>query len=289
MMEISRRHELTFEQAEGLAPLPSQLAIGELSPSTIAGLWAIVDDLLNRSKRHDSVYSIGSTLSAVLKEYFVKFEHRFADEFSQSREQLKSHYKQVFVSKNYGKILGFLQFLIRSGFEAPQLADRVNGVLEENLCAYRVFEGRTIAPIASREEGIALDLALKAVGESKYRSAKSHLENASENLASGKFADSIRESIHAVDAVAQILVPNSNDLGPSLTKLQKSGHIHNAMKAGFSSLYGYASDEKGIRHALIEESEPKVTETDAIYMLGACASFVTYMIGKTREFGLETA
>jgi hypothetical protein len=57
------------------------------------------------------------------------------------------------------------------------------------------------------------------------------------------------------------------------------------MKKGFASLYAYTSDEGGIRHALLEDAA-KVDETDALFMLGACAAFVSYILNKARSTGL---
>ena len=57
------------------------------------------------------------------------------------------------------------------------------------------------------------------------------------------------------------------------------------MKKGFENIYGYTSDEKGVRHALLE-GKAQVDREDAVFMLGACASFVTYFVGKARAGGL---
>jgi hypothetical protein len=54
------------------------------------------------------------------------------------------------------------------------------------------------------------------------------------------------------------------------------------MKRGFTNLYGYTSDEKGIRHPLIDDADAKADETDALFMMGACAAFVSYLINKAR-------
>jgi hypothetical protein len=62
--------------------------------------------------------------------------------------------------------------------------------------------------------------------------------------------------------------------------------MHPAMKKGFTSLYAYTSDEKGIRHALLDDRAAKVDEADALFMLGACAAFVSYLINKARSSGL---
>jgi hypothetical protein len=69
-------------------------------------------------------------------------------------------------------------------------------------------------------------------------------------------------------------------------KLEKSVRIHPALGKGFGSLYGFTSDEKGIRHALLDEPVAQVDEADALYMLGSCAAFVSYLINKARQVGL---
>jgi hypothetical protein len=58
------------------------------------------------------------------------------------------------------------------------------------------------------------------------------------------------------------------------------------MKAGFGSLYGFTGDAKGIRHPLLESAAAQVDETDALFMIGACAAFVSYLINKARAAGL---
>ena len=42
-------------------------------------------------------------------------------------------------------------------------------------------------------------------------------------------------------------------------------------------LYGYTSDERGLRHPLLEREEANVGMDEAVFMLGACASFASYL------------
>ena len=58
------------------------------------------------------------------------------------------------------------------------------------------------------------------------------------------------------------------------------------MKLAFVKLYGFTSDEKGIRHPLLDLPAANVDETDALFMIGACAAFVSYLINKSRAAGL---
>jgi hypothetical protein len=47
----------------------------------------------------------------------------------------------------------------------------------------------------------------------------------------------------------------------------------------------YTSNEGGVGHALLED-EPKVDEADALFMLGTCAAFVSYVVNKAKLAGL---
>ena len=58
------------------------------------------------------------------------------------------------------------------------------------------------------------------------------------------------------------------------------------MKRGFSALYGYTNDERGIRHALLDQDAARVDEAEALFILGACAAFVNYLVAKARAAGL---
>jgi len=67
-------------------------------------------------------------------------------------------------------------------------------------------------------------------------------------------------------------------LGDALELLEKKHSLHPALKAGFSKLYGYTSDEGGIRHAMLDE--PNLTSADAIYFLVSCSAFINYLKSK---------
>ena len=145
-----------------------------------------------------------------------------------------------------------------------------------------MLDGDTIVPKASDAEAQALSAALQATHESGAVGPREHLKLAGEELTRGRWASSIRESIHAVEATAKIVEPKTNTLEPALTTLAKRGKIHPALRAGFLRLYDFTSDEKGIRHSLLDKAEAEIDETDAVYMLGACAAFVPYLLRRTR-------
>jgi hypothetical protein len=74
--------------------------------------------------------------------------------------------------------------------------------------------------------------------------------------------------------------PNRATFADALKVLEQRWEIHPALKAAFSRLYGYSSDKQGIRHPLLDEASASVDEAEALFMFGACAAFVSYLIGK---------
>ena len=54
--------------------------------------------------------------------------------------------------------------------------------------------------------------------------------------------------------------------------------MHEAFRKSVLQLYGYTSDEDGIRHCLMDES--KVDFADAKYMLVACSAFYNFLVDK---------
>jgi hypothetical protein len=157
----------------------------------------------------------------------------------------------------------------------------VNAILERCRLAYRVFDEVVIAPIGSDAERATIEQAFADLAATEYHGARTHLRKAAEQLTAGKFADSVRESIHAVEATARVLEPSAA-LSSALGRLENSAKI----KHGFGNLYGYTSDEKGIRHPLLDDGTANVDEIDALFMIGACAAFVSYLINKARKAGL---
>jgi hypothetical protein len=79
----------------------------------------------------------------------------------------------------------------------------------------------------------------------------------------------------------QLAGAKSTGLDAALTKLGEKVAIHGALKSGFSKLYGFTSDEDGIRHAILDQ--PNVGFAEAKYMIVACSAFVNFMITKAEE------
>ena len=168
----------------------------------------------------------------------------------------------------------------------PKSADRnnlekdINRVLEEEKSGYRMLRG-LITPITNIGE---LD-SLKESMSTKFVSVNTHMEKALQLFSQRKSPDyenSIKESISAVEAMCCIITNETGSqatLGKTIRKLKEKGiHIHSAMESAFSSLYGYTSDEAGIRHGGIDFTNAPAE--DAKYMLISCSAFINYLVEK---------
>jgi hypothetical protein len=222
----------------------------------------------------------------ILYDKHVLRDHKMADEFDSRYEELAPELKAIFEEGDYIDVFGFVQWVLRHRNSPAGLPERIEWALKKSRAAYRLIESRTIVPIASPEEATTIEKAFADISSTEFRGARTHLHNATAELTGGNWPGSIRESIHAVESVARVLDPGSNTLSPALAGLEQSIRLHGALKTGFGNLYGYTSDGKGVRHALLAEGAPQVDETDALYMLGSCAAFVSYLIGKARIAGL---
>jgi hypothetical protein len=148
-----------------------------------------------------------------------------------------------------------------------------------------VLDGHTIVPFSSGAELETLKRAFADLAATEFQGARAHLRKAAEELTAGRYPDSIRESIHSVEATARVLEPKARALNSALG-LESKTKIHNKLKHGFGNLYGYTSHERGIRHPLLDDGTANVDETDALFMVGACAAFVSYLINKARTAGI---
>lgn len=286
--EYERRKNLTFAQAEGAEPLPTQLQLKELSPELRSRLWHVIYNSLleSRAQPDYSKAVLTNPWRQILYDMHVFHNHRMADDFSYLFDDWRIILKNLFVHGDYIKVFDFIQWVLRHPARPNRFDERIAIALRGARAAYAVQNGYTIIPIASAEEGKTLERAFADVASSEFGGARTHLHSAASALTRGDYAESIRESIHAVESVARILEPSAQTLAPALAALAKASMIHSSLSGGFAKLYGFTNDEKGIRHPLLDEPVAAVDEADALYMLGSCAAFVSYLINKARTAGL---
>ncbi|WP_131027522.1 AbiJ-NTD4 domain-containing protein [Klebsiella variicola] len=168
-----------------------------------------------------------------------------------------------------------------SDFYQFDLGEYINAVFEKYGVGYRVIDG-LITPISDEVEIESIEGALA----NNTESARNHFTRALELMADREqpdYRNSIKESISAIESLCKKISGNEKGtLGDCLKTIEDKGHIHPAMKRAFQQLYGYTSDQGGIRHALTDDSEEPTLE-EARYMLVICSAFSNYLVSKMAD------
>lgn len=155
-----------------------------------------------------------------------------------------------------------------------------NEILEDEVSAYRILDG-LVVPITNESEMASISDAMNT----PFEAANIHIAKALEAFANREkpdYENSIKESISAVESICSAITGITGaqaTLGKTIKKLKDADvHIHPAMENAYTSLYGYASDEGGIRHGSIDFV--KAPSEDAKYMLISCSAYINYLVEK---------
>lgn len=157
-----------------------------------------------------------------------------------------------------------------------------NDFFEKEFIGYRFVENKIVA-ITNKNEINSIESACN----SKYEGVNSHMQKAVgflSNKENKDYKNSIKESISAVESICQIVAEDEKaTLGQALKVIKEKGIIlHPALEKGFSSLYGYTSDQGGIRHCE-GMFESTVTFEEAKFMLISCSAFINFLIAENEK------
>ncbi len=154
----------------------------------------------------------------------------------------------------------------------------INEALIRELSGYRLV-GTCIVPITNEAEISALEQCLSA--PDVFSGVRMHMSKALEHYSlkpEPDYANTIKESISAVEAAARVVVGSEKDtLAEALKKMGKRRIAHPALLDGWSKLFGFTSDVGGIRHASNTE-DLDVDPSLAKYMLVSCSAFANYLM-----------
>lgn len=268
----------SFSQRKGLKPVSEIIQTDDMNDELRNSLWNALD--INIWSIKDYVI----THSSYKKPYINHFSEAWFYFFKKPIDTLPKNGKgklgeirRHFFSCDWNEVYEFIEFVIRFyKDDRPGLSQYINVVLARELSGYRVIDGNVV-DIIDRQEVEMLEEALR---DTKFEGVNAHLKRSLELLSDREnpdYRNSIKESISAVESISKIITKQKKaTLSEALKVLEKNNKIHKALKDGFLKLYGYTSDEGGIRHAMAEE-QPNITHADAKYFLLSCTTFVNYL------------
>lgn len=104
---------------------------------------------------------------------------------------------------------------------------------------------------------------------------ESHFKKAFDFLQKKDFSSSIHQSISAVESLyKELMCDPSAELSKVSQSIASKLNLHQSITGSIKNLYGFSSDEGGVRHALKPGVEPKDLEAEAIFFYETCQSFI---------------
>ncbi|MYA17411.1 MAG: hypothetical protein F4Z28_11955 [Gammaproteobacteria bacterium] len=243
-------------------------ATGTYAPVLLAGGWEQIATRL--AQRHLCVSS--DNLAA---------HDAFLGHRGTAVEKVLEAFGPFFVGAPGNRLLDLLEEAMRHEQCPPSFIQNVKAAFNEDGVPYFVdTDGSpTIIFAANAQERHAIEQARRSLTEAEHPAAGGHLRRAEELLRDGQWRESVHESISAVESLAKSLVPGKAPLGTILETMQRDWNTHPAFCSAMEKLFGWASNEPGVRHGGADTSD-RLGRAEAAFMIPACAAFCTYLLGK---------
>ena len=285
-----------FSQRKGIRPTKKMLQIESIDEDLRTGLW---NDLTRVLWQHWSprdrigfqdpyakeVEEIGVF---VWSEYFGQALDTTPPFRTSKGASLYETMRVVVFDGDWWRVYDLVEFLIKATpfHWKDKLRNTLNESLQAGNAGYRIV-GDEVIEITDDHEIEVIETALQY----SLRTAQSHLTRALELLSDRTqpdYRNSVKESISAVETVCRLAANKPKaTLSDCLMVLRNfQWAMHPAFEAALTKLYGYASDEGGIRHSLTDEGISP-TFADAKFMLVVCSAFVNFLLAKASEIGMN--
>lgn len=269
---------MRFSQRIGMVSVSDVVQTEGMSEALRNSLWNVLDQCIWSKgtflRNHHGGLGFVDDFSQELWFNFFKLRIDSRPEYGfQILEQIRTY----FFSCKWYEVYDFIEFVVQT-YKILGLIELVNEVLERELSGFRLIDG-LFTPVSEASEREAIESAL---APGPFAGVQAHLHQALQHLASRDkpdYRNSIKESVSAIEsAVCELSGNPKATLGDGLKILERGGKLHNALRNGFSAIYGYTSDADGIRHSMLEEVA--LDEADAKFFLVSSAAFINYLKAK---------
>ena len=272
---------MLFSERFGHKPIKANIQLDDMDDDLRNSLWNGLsifywERMKGYSLSHNASFNIFCKKVWIF--YFKKPVDQMDDCWQHTLHELKSY----FFNTSWHEVYSFLEFIAENSdgiCDKKDFLDFCNNVLEKEMSGYRFIDNK-ITPITDSNEINEIENALSSSQSPVQKHLKRSLELLSDK-SNPDYRNSIKESISAVESLVSLKLGESGTLGQLLKKLEADIALHPALKKAFANLYGYTSDESGIRHALSEKDSTDFH--DAKFMLVTCSSFINYVQGKSED------
>ena len=280
---------MRFSQRQGYKPAKKIMQADSMDEELRNGLWNALTIHYWSSAQGKRFIRNDEEMYPLAQDLWLDFFKKPLDTIPHTWTDTRNYLKSYFLNCNWFEVYDFIEFIANNYYNSSTNAmfrNYANSILEREVSGYRFIAGE-IAPITSKEEIAEIEEALES--KKSLKPVATHLSSALDFLSDKKSPDyrnSIKESISAVEAICRLITDKENaTLGQALKVVKGKITMHPALEQAFSKLYGYTSDEDGIRHSLLDE--PDIGFEDAKFMLVSCSAFINYLKLKASKAGIQ--
>jgi hypothetical protein len=284
----SRRY---FSERRGFKPPKTTIQLDGMDRDLRVALWNAVCETFGRNTLYETWLSNDRDPGRVLRLVWILYFKQPIDEFPQTWLKWEDILKRYILEYPWHEVYDIIEFILEqweTKYELEEFSHIFNYFLERELSGYRIINGM-FTPITDEIESAEIEQALDV--NNVIRPVRLQLEKALRKLSNRDEPDyrgSIRDTIGAVETLCRLISDESElEVGKALRAIERTGKvkIHDTLRDGLISLYGWKKDDQGVKHGLMDESN--LTFNDAKYMLVSCSAFINYLIALVAEAGLK--
>ena len=278
---------MPFSKRNGYTKIRETIQIEAIDHDLKTRLWSLLDISLYSKYKKPFIFnqSTHNILDQLIQTYWFSFFKKATDEIPSENTDKISVLKRIFLTElPWFKIYDFIEFNIHHYpflDSKESFISEINKVLIEENSAYRIITEK-VTEITSEQEIQSIEDALE--NTNPYLGVQQHLNQAIQlmsNRTNPNYSKSMHDSISAVEGLAKILLEDDSiTLGKAIPKLRTKYSLHPVLMESLNKLYGYTSDEDGVRHGSPNQSA--MSYIDAKFMLVACTNFINYLMEKTK-------
>lgn len=275
-----------FSDRNNLSSLPKKMQYKKFNKETIIRFKNLSFDILQ-----DYIDNVGNSRGKTnIIDIFA--DEAFCVEVHGSNikyEDIINKIKQVFDEGTYYEILDIIEFIAsKLHIDKPPYPypfyvqmipltyyDSYNSLFEQEYVGYRFVKGFIVRITDKAEIESISDAA-----STPYKKINEHIDKAIKYISekgNKDYKNSIKESITALEACCSIVTGDSKELSATIKFIGQKKKLHPALVSAITKLYGFASDEPGVRHENNKE-ESDINFEEAKLILVICSGLINYFV-----------
>ncbi len=276
---------MKFSERVGAKEVTNFLQIGDMDASLRNSIWNLIQEFLPLSPARTGQDDINRR--GIYVKIWSEFLSLKIDDTPATNSLCRSELLIMYDNFKWYEVYDFLEFILIN-FHSVNGKELANSILEKERSGYR-FIGDILVSISDSFEIETVSSVLLI--RDYFSGAREHLLSAYK-LFSKKldpdYRNAIKEAISAVESAAKIISGSEKaTLAEAVQSIDKIHRMHPAFRESILKLYGWTSDEKGVRHSFYD-SILSIDEADAHFMLVICASIVNFLISKYTNTRIES-